>query len=157
MQKKYIPGLLAVLLVTVNACGKKDEAPSSPSVPTSPSTSAQGSPAATSVSVDTITLGNAIGAGKKVSQAADSFGKNDTIYASVDTTGAGSATLKAKWTYRMSGQESVVKEDSQTITPTGPASSEFHISKPDGWPTGDYKVEIFVADKAAGSKTFTVK
>ncbi len=157
MHKTYIPAALVALLLTVNACGKKDEAPKSQSVPTSTSTSASASPSAAAVTVGTITLGNAIGAGKKVSQAADSFGKNDTIYASIDTIGAGSATLKAKWTYRKSGQESVVKEDSQTITPTGPASSEFHISKPDGWPAGDYQVEIFVADKAAGMKTFTVK
>ena len=104
-----------------------------------------------------ITLGNAIGAGKKVSQASDSFAKKDTIYAVVDTTGSGTATLKAKWTYRKGGQESLVKEDKQTITPTGPASSEFHISKPDGWPAGDYQVEIFVDDKPARSKAFTVK
>jgi hypothetical protein len=155
MHNQYMLGLLAALVLTVSACGKKDEAPTSSSVPTAPSV--PDSPSATSVTAGTITLGNAIGADKKVSQSTDSFGKNDTIYASVDTTGAGSATLKAKWTYRKSGQESVVKEDSQTITPTGPASSEFHISKPDGWPTGDYNVEIFVADKAAGSKTFTVK
>ena len=50
-----------------------------------------------------------------------------------------------------------MKEEKQTIAPTGPASSEFHISKPDGWPVGDYQVEIFVDDKSAQSKSFTVK
>ena len=85
------------------------------------------------------------------------FVKNDSIYASVNTSGAGTATLKAKWTYRTTGQETAVKEDTQTIVPTGPASNEFHISKPDGWPVGNYQVEIFVPDKSAGTKTFTVK
>ena len=75
----------------------------------------------------------------------------------MDTIGTGAATLKAKWTYRKNGQETVVKEDTQTIAPTGPARSEFHVSKPDGWPSGDYRVDIFVADKAAQTKTFTVK
>lgn len=158
MHKKYILGTLAALILTVNACGKKEEAPKPQSAPAPTSAPASvAPPAMAGVTVGTITLGNAIGAGKKVTQAADSFGKKDTIYASVDTTGAGTATLKAKWTYRKSGQESVVKEDTQTIAPTGPASSEFHISKPDGWPTGDYQVEIFVDDKSAQSKTFTVK
>ena len=92
-----------------------------------------------------------------MSQAADSFGKKDTIYASIDTTGSGSAMLNAKWTYRKGGQESLVKEDTQMIAPTGPATSEFHISKPDGWPVGEYLVEIFVNDKPANSKTFSVK
>ena len=158
MNKKYILATLAALILTLNACGKKEEAPKPQSAPTP--TSAPVSvppPAMAGVTVGTITVGNAIGAGKKVTQASDSFGKKDTIYASVDTTGSGSATLKAKWTYRKGGQESLVKEDRQTIAPTGPASSEFHISKPDGWPAGDYQVEIFVDDKSAQSKTFTVK
>ncbi len=85
------------------------------------------------------------------------LGKKDTIYASVDTTGASTATLKAKWTYRKGGQDSVVKEDTQTIAPTGHATSEFNISKPDGWPAGDYQVEIFVDGKSVQTKTFTVK
>jgi hypothetical protein len=50
-----------------------------------------------------------------------------------------------------------VKEDTQTIVPTGPASSEFHISKPDGWPAGDYQVEIFVDNRSSGTKSFSVK
>ncbi len=153
MQKKMIPAMLAALILALNACGKKDEsipAPTSAPAPVSP-------PATAGVTVLAIALGNAIGADKKVTQAGDSFGRKDTIYASVDTTGTGTATLKAKWTYRKDGQEAAVKEDTQTIAPAGPARSEFHISKPDGWPAGDYRVEIFVADKSAGSKSFTVK
>ena len=153
MHKKYILGMFAALILAVSACGKKEETAKS-----SPPTPAQVPPPATAgVTVATIALRNAIGPNKKVTQAADSFGKKDTIYASVDTTGAGNATLKAKWTYRKSGQDAIVKEDAQTITPTGPASSEFHISKPDGWPAGDYQVEIFVNDRTAGTKAFTVK
>ena len=161
MHKKYTLATLAALILTLNACGKKEEAPKPQAAPTQTSAPVSvpppAPPAIAGVTVGSITLGNAIGAGKKVSQASDSFGKKDTIYAVVDTTGAGTATLKAKWTYRKGGQESLVKEDKQTITPTGPASSEFHISKPDGWPAGDYQVEIFVDDKPARSKAFTVK
>ena len=149
MKKIYALGMMAALVLALGACNKKEEAPKPQSTPAP--TSAPG------VTVLTVTVGNAIGADKKVAQAADSFAKKDTIYASVDTTGAGAATLKAKWTYRADGKVAVVKEDAQTINPTGPASSEFHISKPDGWPAGNYQVEIFVADKSAGTKTFAVK
>ena len=161
MNKKYTLATLVALILTLNACGKKEEAPKPQAAPAPTTAPAPvpppAPPAIAGVTVGMITLGNAIGAGKKVSQASDSFAKKDTIYAVVDTTGSGTATLKAKWTYRKGGQESLVKEDKQTITPTGPASSEFHISKPDGWPAGDYQVEIFVDDKPARSKAFTVK
>ena len=161
MNKKYTLATLVALIFMLNACGKKEEAPKPQAAPAPTTAPAPvpppAPPAIAGVTVGMITLGNAIGAGKKVSQASDSFGKKDTIYAVVDTTGSGTATLKAKWTYRKGGQESLVKEDKQTITPTGPASSEFHISKPDGWPAGDYQVEIFVDDKPARSKAFTVK
>lgn len=155
MHIKYVPIMLAALALTLNACGKKEEAPTPQPIPAP--TAPVPPPVIAGVTVGTITLGNAIGASKKVTQAADSFGKKDTIYAAVDTTGAGTAKLRAKWTYRKGSQDSLVKEESQTITPTGPASSEFHISKPDGWPTGDYQVEIFVEDKSVGTKAFTVK
>lgn len=154
MHKKYILGVAAAAILALSACSKK-EAPRAPE--TIPVPSPTFSPPAAGVAVVAVTLGSAIGADKRISQASDSFGARDTIYASVDTTGTGSATLKAKWTYRKNGQETVVKEDIQTITPTGPARSEFHISKPDGWPSGDYRVDIFVADKVAQTKSFTVK
>ena len=150
MQTKLAFGLLAALVLALGGCGKKAEAPTPASNPTTTAAPA-------GVAVGAITLGNALGANKKVTSAADSFAKNDTIYASVDTTGAGTAALKAKWTYQKGGQEALVKEDTQTIAPSGPATSEFHVSKPDGWPTGDYRVEVFVADKSAGTKAFSVK
>jgi len=158
MNKKYILASAAALILTLSACGKKAEAPIPPPAPAPTVAPAPvPPPVMAALAVDAIRLGNAIDSSKKVSQTSDSFGKKDTIYVSVDTTGAGTATLKAKWTFRKGGQSSLVKEDLQTISPSGPASSEFHISKPDGWPAGDYQVEIFLDDKPTQSKTFTVK
>lgn len=158
MNKKYVFATVAALALTLNACGKKEPAPVPQAAPAPTSVPVPAPPPVMAgVSVGAINLGNAVGAGKKVAFAIDNFGKKDTIFASVDTTGTGTATLKAKWTYRKGGKESLVKEDKQTIAPTGPATSEFHISKPDGWPLGDYQVEISVDDKPAQSKSFTVK
>jgi hypothetical protein len=155
MDRKYFFGVLAALVLALSACGKKEEPRKSEPIPPPTSGTAPAAPAG--VAVTAVTLGNAVGADKKVKQTTDSFGAKDTIYASVDTAGAGTATLKAKWTYLKNGQETLVKEDTQTIVPTGPATSEFHISKPDGWPKGEYRVEISAAGKPAGTKTFTVK
>jgi hypothetical protein len=145
--------VLAALLLALTACGKKEEPVKKVEAPPAPTAPA---PAA-GVTVSAINLGTAVGPDKKVTKGTDTFGTKDTIYASVDTTGSGTATLKAKWTFRRDGKEAIVKEDTMTIAPTGAATNEFHISKPDGWPVGNYQVEIFVADKSAGTKTFTVK
>lgn len=157
MNNKLILAAVATLALTLNACSKKEAIPTSQSAPAPTSVPAPAPPVMAGVTVGTITLGNTIAASKKVAQAADSFGRKDTIYVSVDTNGTGTATLKAKWTFRKGGQESLVKEDMQTITPTGPATSEFHISKPDGWPAGDYQVEVSVDSRPSQVKGFTVK
>jgi len=112
-------------------------------------------PAASAVTVTTVELGNQIGADKRVTQQITSFAPKDTIYATVVTNGsAPSATLTAKWTYQ-DGQ--VVNESTQTIAPTGPAATEFHIAKPDGWPVGDYTIEVWLDGQSAGTRTVTIK
>jgi hypothetical protein len=105
--------------------------------------------------VTAIALGSAIDAGKNVSAPTEVFAAGDTIYAVIASDGASpSVTLAAKWTYE-DGQ--LVNETSQAIAPTGPAATEFHIAKPDGWPAGKYKVEITANGALAGSKEFEVR
>ena len=106
------------------------------------------------VSVTGIQLGKAVGADNKVTNETDDFKPNDTIYASVATDGAAqNATLSARWTYQ-DGQ--VVDTTSRAIAPTGAAATEFHISKPSGFPKGKYKVEVMLNGASTQSKDFTV-
>ena len=106
------------------------------------------------VRVSQIDMGRSLNADKTISDNSTSFKANDTIYASIATAGtAATATLKARWTYQ-DGQ--VVNESTQTIAPTGDARTEFHISKPDGWPTGKYKLEVFLNGSSAATKDFEV-
>ena len=137
------------------ACGKSEPPPPPRATAPSPSAPTPPPPAAPVVTVTTLELGNQIGADKRVTQPGTSFAPTDTIYVTVVTTGsAPSATLTAKWTYQ-DGQ--VVNESSQTIAPTGPAATEFHIAKPDGWPAGNYKVEVSLNGRSTGTKEFEVK
>jgi hypothetical protein len=107
------------------------------------------------VRVSQINMGRSLNADKTINDNTDSFKPNDTIYASIATGGtAATATLKARWTYQ-DGQ--TVNESTQTIAPTGDARTEFHISKPDGWPTGKYKLEVFLNGSAAATKDFVVE
>jgi hypothetical protein len=154
MSKKCLSILLGTLLLLLVGCSKTEE----PTAPATPPPAAEPAPAPPAgVTVTTINVGKSIDADKKIAAPMETFAKGDTIYVTVDTTGSGPATVKAKWTYMKGGQTTVVKEDTQMISATGPATTEFHISKPDGWPAGDYQVEVFVDDKSVGTKTFTVK
>ena len=154
MKKLQISVLVVAL--TFGLFGCKKEAPPPPPAP-APQAQVQTPPAPAPVAVASISLGKALGPDKKVTVPTDTFAKDDTIYAVVETTGTGSATLKAKWTYHRGDQTASVNDSSQTISASGPAASEFHISKPDGWPTGDYQVEISLNDKPVGTKKFAVK
>lgn len=143
MRTRILFTLFVSAALALSACGKKEE----------PKTA----PAPAGIAVSGVTAGKAIGADKKVTAATEAFSKGDTMYVSVDTIGSGTAKLDAKWTYRKGDKVAVVKEDSMTINATGPATNEFHVSKPDGWPAGDYEVEVTLNGKSAGSKKLTVK
>lgn len=109
----------------------------------------------TGVKVTDIDVGRGLTADKAIAEKTDSFRPADTFYVSIKTDGSGpSATLTARWTYQ-DGQ--VVDESRQDIAPSGRAAvTEFHLSKPDGWPAGGYKVEVLLNGTSAGTKDFKV-
>ena len=148
--------ILAIALVAAGLASCSKEAPPPKTAP--PPAAPAPAPAPAPVAVSAATLGSAVGAGKKVTTATESFAKTDTIYVSIDTTGAGKAVLKAKWTFTTKDGKTVpVKEDTQTLDAAGPATTEFHVSKPDGWPAGNYQVEVLLDDKVVQTKKFAVK
>jgi hypothetical protein len=143
--KKLSLALCATLLIVAAGCGQKP-------ADTGGTTGTTGT---TSVKVTDVSIGRALGGDKSISDSTDKFRANDTIYASVTTDGsAPSATLRAKWTFE-DGQ--TVDESTQRIAPSSSARTEFHISKPNGWPAGKYKVEVFLNDQSAGTKNFEVQ
>ncbi|WP_343855003.1 hypothetical protein [Rhodanobacter soli] len=162
------PLILAASLAAVlalSACGKKDEsaAPAPSAMPPAatapapaPSSTApmamNNAPAA--VTFGSVELGSTVDASNKILASSTSFAPTDTIYASVDTSGSGNATLAAKWTYQ-DGQ--TVHEDSKTLNAMGPETTAFMISKPGGFAAGNYKVDISLNGSHVASKDFTVK
>ena len=140
---------LALALIVIGACGKKSN-----------DTSAQTSGGAiapasnNTVQVADVALGRGVSADKHVANQSDTFTARDTIYASIHTTGAAPNTkLAARWTFQ-DGQ--VVDERTETISPTGDAYTEFHISKPTGWPAGRYTLHVLVNGQETQTKDFTV-
>lgn len=146
MQTKNItlPLCLALLVMAAGCRGK-----------TTDSGGTVGTTGTSAVRVTDVSLGRAIGGDKAVTDSTDKFRASDTIYASIATDGtAQSATLRAKWTYE-DGQ--TVNDTSRTIAPSGRERTEFHIAKPDGWPAGKYKLEVFLNNESKETKTFEVQ
>jgi hypothetical protein len=106
------------------------------------------------VAIANVQLGKRLGPDKRVASPTTSFSTRDTIFASVETSGsAPNATINARWTYE--GQQ-VVKEDTRTISPSGTEATEFHISKPGGWPKGKYQFTVSLGGSTQ-SKDFEVR
>lgn len=142
--KSWTTLLLAGMLIAAG-CGDRETETGATEEPT----------AAAEVEVTEVSLGRAIGADKTVTEPTTTFGPTDTIYASVRTEGtAASSTISARWTFE-DGQ--VVDESSQTIAPTGPEVTEFHLSNPGGWPAGDYEVAISLDGQPVETQSFTVE
>jgi hypothetical protein len=111
------------------------------------------------LTVADIDVGRSVATDKTIADKTDTFRPGDTFYVAVKTVGsAPTATLVAHWSYE-DGQR--INVATQTIAPSGPAVTEFHVSRPngpgDGWPTGDYKVEIVLNGVSAGTEKFKVQ
>lgn len=135
------------LMILALGCGRKDD--------TATADTGGRAEAVTTLQVADVKVGRAVGADKRLTDETDEFRPGDIIYAVVETRGSGqNAALQARWTYQ-DGQ--VVDESSRNISAAGDDLTEFHISKPSGWPKGKYKVQILLNGTPADSEEFEVK
>ena len=137
MHRLSPPGI-ALLVVLVAACGGKAHVGGT-----------------VTGKVTAIDLGRSVNPDRTISASTDTFAPSDTIYAVIQTETLGGARLKVRWTFE-DGQ--TVNESTQTLPASGGTIwSEFHVSKPDGWPVGKYHLQVALDSAAAGVKEFTVK
>jgi hypothetical protein len=141
-------GLLAIV---ASACNK-DKAPD---VDTAGGITIGAPDAPGAFSVIDVDMGRHIGPDKKITDKTDDFAPNDTIYASIHTSGtANNSPVVARWTFE---NGTVVDERTQNVTTNGDAYTEFHIVKPGGWPKGKYTLHVLIDGKEVRTKDVTVK
>lgn len=105
--------------------------------------------------VTSLELGKALDASKHVSSPGATFDPDDTVYVSILSEGAApEVTLGARWTFE---DGEVVSESTRVIMPVGPEANEFHVSRPNGWQPGRYKVEVTADGASAASRDFDVR
>ena len=141
-----------VAILAVVGCKKEEPAAVAPPQVTTPKAPA-------TMSVTSVELGNAVGADLKVTTTMTTFGRMDTIIVAVSTVTSDPAAsvsgkLGTKWSYQ---DGKVVNEEGKEVKFTGRGVTDFRVAKPDGWPTGKYKVEISLDGSVAQSKEFEVK
>jgi len=134
-------------------------APTAPTpAPTPAPPPAAPAPATASTTFVSLELGNGVNASGNMLSSAPmtTFSPKDTIYALVKTSSgsANPATISAKWMFNGS---TLVNENKHEVAVAGDSVTEFHIAKPEGWPTGKYSVAISIDGKQVGSKDFEVK
>ena len=105
------------------------------------------------IRVTAIQVGRSLNADSTIATHTSVFKPDETIYVSVVTGGVGSATIKARWTY--GGR--VLSEPEKRMSSRDSAATEFHLQSGDGFPPGDYAVEIFLDGQSVGSRTFRVQ
>ena len=154
--------VLAALLgsAALVGCKKKEEPAPPPPVATEPAPAETPAPMPASASVSSVDLGNAVGADMRVTAPMTTFAPKDTIHAAVATTTSDPAAsvpgkLGVKWTHVDSNQ--TVNEESKDVTFTGDGVTDFQISKPGGWPTGKYKVEVSLDGNVVQTREFEVR
>lgn len=165
------PRALAAALIAacaLTACKKHDETPTPAATPApsasepvlSPATPPAATPAPAANAVSDLQLGTAVGADGRVGTPATSFTPKDTLYASVSTAAGATGTLGARWSFLgADGKAAPVEVDTQSKTLDGAAAAhhEFHVSKPDGWPVGRYRVEILHDGAVVQTREFDVR
>jgi hypothetical protein len=154
-QRRGLKWLVAlVIALAVAACDRGDRGRDETTEMAPPAT--MPGPVAV-IRVTDVDVGKHIGPDKRLldDDDVDEFAVMDTIYTVVTTEGPGeNAALVTRWIFE---DEQVVEESTQTISPTGPAVHEFHVSKPDGWPAGKYKVEVLLNGQKVDTEDFEVK
>ena len=108
-----------------------------------------------------IQIGTAVGPDGKVSAPSTKLPKSETIHAVVLTEGRASEfPLTARWSAAhptVKGARTALDNQTQTISPNGPAATKFTITKAGGWPAGTYQVEIWGNAGVLIAKEFVVE
>jgi hypothetical protein len=140
------------------ACGKKDDSArtDTTSLGTTTATVAMDT---TPIRVSDIQAGKAVGADKRISDRATTFGVRDTIYVSVITDGTGkNVQLGIRLLFHSQREGgNPVSEVAVMPSVSGTTVTDFHLTMRNPWPKGNYKVEVTLNGVLAGTRDIEVK
>ena len=103
--------------------------------------------------VQTIQTGRSLNSDNSVGTHTTRFKPKDPMYVSVLTAGRGSGTIEVRWSY--GGR--VINQARKDVSYIEPAATDFRFQAADGFPAGDYTIEVFVDGKSIGTRTVKVE
>jgi hypothetical protein len=103
--------------------------------------------------VQTIQTGRSLNSDNSVATHTTRFAPKDPMYVSVLTTARGSGTIEVRWS--LGGR--VVHQATKEVSYLEGAATDFRFQAADGFPPGDYTVEVFLDGKSVGTRTLRVE
>jgi len=149
LSRRWSGPIAASLLLAANACNESRR------TATDSAAGAIEGNARPTLSVVEVDFGRHVDVERKISDETDDFAPNDTIYASVHTSGtATNSPVVGRWTFQ---DGTVVDERTDNVTTTGDARTVFFIANPSGLPKGKYTLHVLVDGKEVESEDATVE
>jgi hypothetical protein len=100
-----------------------------------------------------IQTGKSLNSDHSIGRHAASFHPNDPMYVSVLSNGRGKGTITVKWTF--AGQ--VLQTLTKKVSYNGQAATDFRFVAADGFPVGDYTIDVTVDGKTIETRRVKVE
>ena len=102
--------------------------------------------------VSAIQTGKSLNSDNSIATHAATFRPKDPMYVSVLTSARGAGTIVVRWRY--GGR--VINEASKDVSYNDQAATDFRFQAADGFPAGEYTIEVLVDGKEAGTRSVRV-
>jgi hypothetical protein len=105
------------------------------------------------LNVVAIQTGKSLNTDHSVGRHATSFRPTDTMYVSVLSNGRGAGTITVKWSFAGRLAHEVTKK----VSYNDQAATDFRFQAADGFPVGDYSIEVIVDGKSIETRRVKVE
>ena len=100
-----------------------------------------------------IQTGKSLNSDHSIGRHAASFRPDDPMYVSVLSNGRGKGTITVKWTFAGRVLQTLTKK----VSYNGQAATDFRFVAADGFPVGDYTIEVIVDGKTIETRRVKVE